>query len=159
MKIGLGADHRGAAILSQVTLELQAQDWKVLELGVPDSKTCDYPDMAYPVAMAVSCGQADRGILICGSGVGMSIAANKISGVRAALVHDEIGAEMSRRHNNANVLCLSADLLGPRVIERIIRVWLTAEFEGGRHARRVSKITAIEQGRSPSTVGDDASTE
>ena len=135
-------------------LELQAHGWQVLELGVPGEKMCDYPDMAYPVAMAVSSGQAQRGILVCGSGIGMSIAANKIKGVRAALVHDEIGAEMSRRHNDANVLCLPADLLGPRVIERIVHTWLTTDFEGGRHARRVSKIVAIEKGRSPQSVTD-----
>jgi ribose 5-phosphate isomerase B len=116
---------------------------------------CDYPDMAYPVATAVATGDAQRGILICGSGIGMSIAANKVKGVRAALVHDEIGAEMSRRHNDANVLCLAADLLGVRLIERIIGIWLATEFEGGRHARRVSKITAIEQGHNPLHLVDE----
>ena len=119
-------------------------------------RTCDYPDMAYPVSTAVSTGEADRGILVCGSGIGMCIAANKVKGVRAALVHDEIGAEMSRRHNDANVLCLAADLLGARIIERIVTTWLKTDFEGGRHARRVNKIAAIEEGRSPDTVADTA---
>lgn len=158
MKIAIGADHRGTEILGQVTLELQSRGWQVLELGVPADKMCDYPDMAYPVAMAISRGEAERGILVCGSGIGMSIAANKVQGVRAALVHDEIGAEMSRRHNDANVLCLPADLLGPRVIERIVHTWLTTDFEGGRHARRVDKIVAIERGHNPATLTDDVPT-
>ncbi|WP_432799701.1 ribose 5-phosphate isomerase B [Poriferisphaera sp. WC338] len=146
MIIAVGSDHRGADMLSKLTLELQHTGCKVLEVGSCGGRMCDYPDMAYPVAQAVSSGQADRGILICGSGIGMSIAANKVDSVRAALVHDEIGAEMSRRHNDANVLCLPADLLGARVMERIVQIWLETEFEGGRHARRVDKIAAIEQG-------------
>ena len=147
MTIALGSDHRGADILPRITMVLKDQDCEVLTLGSCSDRTCDYPDKAFPVAQAVAEGRADLGILICGSGIGMSIAANKVPGVRAALVHDEIGAEMSRRHNNANVLCLSADLLGPRVIERIVQIWLRSEFEGGRHARRVDKITAFEQAR------------
>jgi ribose 5-phosphate isomerase B len=154
MIIAIGSDHRGAEILPYIRPELEAKGCQVLVLGACDGKTCDYPDQAYPVARAVAEGQADFGILICGSGIGMSITANKISGVRAALVHDEIGAEMARRHNNANVLCLSADLLGPRVIERIVHIWLQADFEGGRHARRIDKITAIEQGTYAPDQGD-----
>lgn len=157
MKIAIGADHRGEEVLQHVTLLLQQQGCQVMDLHECSvSKTCDYPDRAYPVAKAVATGEADRGILVCGSGIGMSIAANKVKGVRAALVHDEISAEMSRRHNDANVLCLAADLVGMRVIERIVQTWLTTEFEAGRHARRVSKIAAIEEGRSPETVIDGA---
>jgi len=99
----------------------------------------------------------ERGILICGSGIGMSIAANKVGGVRAALVHDEVSADMSRRHNNANVICLPADMLGPRIIDRIVKTWLDTPFEGGRHERRVQKIAAIERGDSPSSVADNSS--
>ena len=95
-------------------------------------------------------GEADRGILICGTGIGMCIAANKVSGVRAAPCHDDLTAEMSRRHNDLNVLCLSADLLSQKVIDRLIKIWLETEFEGGRHARRVEKITDIESRQSPS---------
>lgn len=156
MKIAISADHRGVEALSRITLLLQNHGCEVLDLSGGVDKTCDYPDMAYPVAMAVATGTADRGILVCGSGIGMSIAANKVKRVRAALVHDEIGAGMSRRHNDANVLCLPADLLGVRIIERIIVCWLDTEFEGGRHARRVSKITAIEEGRDPSLLVDVA---
>ncbi|RMD62319.1 MAG: RpiB/LacA/LacB family sugar-phosphate isomerase, partial [Planctomycetota bacterium] len=100
---------------------------------------------------------ADRGVLICGSGIGMCIAANKVKGVRAALVSDELSAEMSRRHNDANVLCLAADLLGDRLIERIVEIWLATPFEGGRHARRVAKIAAIERGEDPRSVQSAAS--
>ena len=105
----------------------------------------DYPDYAFQVALAVSEGRAQRGVLICGTGIGMCIAANKVKGVRAAPCHDSITAEMSRRHNDANVLCLSADLLGEELIERMLRIWLETEFESGRHARRVEKITRFEQ--------------
>lgn len=155
-KIAVSADHRGQEALSHIILLLQHQGCQVFESGDHSAKTCDYPDRAYPVARAVARGEADRGILVCGSGIGMCIAANKIKGVRAALVHDEIGAEMSRRHNDANVLCLPADLLGIRIMERIVRVWLQTEFEGGRHARRVQKITAIEGGQDPALlIGDE----
>lgn len=154
MRIAVGADHRGNSLLSSITLMLQHQGCQVIEAGPCTSKTSDYPDMAFPVAQAVATGTADRGILVCGSGIGMCIAANKVKGVRAALVHDEIGAEMSRRHNDANVLCLAADLLGIRIIERIVQVWLRTPFEGGRHLRRVAKITAIEEGRDPTLVAE-----
>ncbi len=150
MKIALGADHRGTDALRAVMDTLVEQGHEPLTLGVCQDRSCDYPDMAYPVASAVANGQADRGILICGSGIGMSIAANKVKGVRAALVHDEVGAEVSRRHNDANVLCLPADMIGVRVIEQIVTTWLRTEFEGGRHERRVQKIQAIEMGLDPS---------
>lgn len=158
MKAAIGADHRGTDMLKHITLLLQQQGCHVIEMGPSQctGRTCDYPDVAYPVASAVSRGEADFGILVCGTGIGMSIAANKVPNVRAALVHDEISAELARRHNDANVLCLAADLLGMRVIERIIQTWLRTEFEGGRHARRVNKILAIEQGRSPEEVSDPA---
>ena len=133
-----------------------ADEDAAVEPTLCSTKTCDYPDMAYPVAVAVAEGRADRGILVCGSGIGMSITANKIRGIRAALVHDELGAEMSRRHNNANILCLAADLLGQSVIERIVQLWLKTEFEGGRHARRVEKIAAIENGQNPTETCDES---
>lgn len=159
MTVAISADHRGSEAISRISLLLESHGCQVLDLSAYENKTCDYPDMAYPVAQAVATGEAKCGILVCGSGIGMSIAANKVKGVRAALVHDEIGAEMSRRHNDANVLCLPADLLGIRIIERIITCWLKTDFEGGRHARRVRKITAIEQGRDPSEVPDSQDTQ
>jgi len=156
MIIAVGADHRGANILKSVCLAVQSEGMQVIEPGPPcDSKACDYPDRAYPVCRAIADGRADRGILVCGSGIGMSIAANKVKGIRAALVHDEIGAEMSRRHNDANILCLAADLLGQSVIERIVLIWLRTEFEGGRHARRIHKIAAMETGQDPTHAGSE----
>ncbi|MCC6580607.1 MAG: ribose 5-phosphate isomerase B [Phycisphaeraceae bacterium] len=152
MKIVIGADHRGTDVARTIAEALQAAGHSVEPLGVAEAKTCDYPDRAYPVAKAVADGKAEAGILFCGTGIGMSIAANKVDGVRAALVHDEVGARMAKRHNNANVLCLSADMLGLRVIEQIIFAWLNTHFEGGRHARRIAKINAIEQGKEPSSV-------
>ena len=115
-------------------------------MGTTSRDSVDYPDFAFQVAQAVSEGRAERGILICGTGIGMCIAANKVRNVRAAPCHDAITAEMSRRHNDANILCLSADLLGDEVIDRMVRIWLETEFEGGRHARRVDKITRFESG-------------
>ncbi len=152
MKISIGADHRGVDALDHVASELKQQGHQVvlIEQG-PDDGQCDYPDVAYPVANAVSLGQAQRGILICCTGIGMSIAANKIKGIRAALVHDEIGADLSRRHNDANVLCISADMLGIRTIHKIINTWLETPFDGGRHQRRIDKISQIERGL-PSSV-------
>lgn len=128
---------------------LRAEGFQVhIELP-PAGQPCDYPDPAYTIGTAVAEGRADLGILICGTGVGMSMAANKIRGVRAALVHDEITAELSRSHTNANVICLSADLLGVRLIEKITDLWLKTPFEGGRHTRRLAKIEAIERGEDP----------
>jgi ribose 5-phosphate isomerase B len=119
----------------------------VLDLGTDGRDSVDYPDFAFEVAKAVEGGTAERGILLCGTGIGMCIAANKVNGVRAAPCHDSITAEMSRRHNDANVLCLSADLLGEDLMERMLRIWLETPFEGGRHARRVEKIGRIEKQR------------
>lgn len=155
MKIALGADHRGSDALRAITETLTANRHIPLPLGINHDRSCDYPDMAYPVAHAVAMGEADLGILVCGSGIGMSIAANKVKGIRAALIHDEVGAEVSRRHNDANVLCLPADMLGVHVIERIVLAWLRTEFEGGRHERRVQKIKAIEAGMDPTTLKQD----
>src|SRR5262249_23926860 len=117
---------------------------EVIDFGPEGTASVDYPDFAFQVAQAVGSGQVDRGILICGTGIGMCIAANKIKGVRAAPCHDRITAELSRSHNDSNIMCLSGDLLGEELIERMIRIWLTTPFEGGRHARRVEKITRFE---------------
>jgi ribose 5-phosphate isomerase B len=145
MKIGIGCDHRGFDVKRRVVPTLQQAGHEVIDLGVHADSSCDYPDFAFEVALALSGGKIERGILICGTGIGMCIAANKVPGVRAALCHDSITAEMSRRHNDANVLCLSADLLGDELIDRMIRIWLETAFEGGRHARRVEKISQFEQ--------------
>jgi len=149
MKIALGADHRGLAVSQGVVIQLRADGHEVLVLGETTGQPCDYPDSAFMVASAVADGQADRGILICGTGIGMCIAANKVRGVRAALAQDELSAQLSRTHNDANVLCLSADLLGQTLVKRIVDVWFRTGFEGGRHARRVEKIRCIENGHDP----------
>jgi ribose 5-phosphate isomerase B len=146
MKIALGSDHRGCSVVERISAFLKKQGHSIERLGEVSCESSDYPDAAYLVGTAIRTGQADRGVLVCGSGIGMSIAANKINGVRAALVHDELSARMSRAHNNSNVLCLSADLLGATTPERILESWLSTEFEGGRHARRVEKIARIEAG-------------
>jgi ribose 5-phosphate isomerase B len=147
MKIAIGSDHRGFDAKRRIVSLLQQLGHEALDLGPQGKDSVDYPDFAFAVAQAVSQGQVDRGILICGTGIGMCIAANKVSGVRAAPCHDSITAEMSRRHNDANVLCLSADLLGDELIERMIRIWLDTAFEGGRHSRRVEKIIHFEAHR------------
>ena len=144
MKIAIGSDHRGYDAKRRIVALLQNTGQEVLDVGPQSADSVDYPDFAFQVAQAVSEGRVDRGILICGTGIGMCIAANKVPGVRAAPCHDSITAEMSRRHNDANVLCLSADLLGEELIERMVKIWLETAFEGGRHARRVDKITSFE---------------
>ena len=125
-------------------------------MGTNSSRSCDYPDIAYPAARAVAEGRADVAILICGSGIGMDICANKVSGVRAALCHDELTAQMSRHHNNANALCLASDVLGEELIRRIVLSWLGTSFEaGGRHERRVRKIAWIEEGKDPTVYVEE----
>src|SRR5205085_839231 len=144
MRIAVGSDHRGLTVKQRIVPLLQQMGHEVTDAGPAAPGSVDYPDYAFEVARAVGDGRADRGILICGTGIGMCIAANKVRGVRAAPCHDSITAELSRRHNDSNVLCLSADLLGEELIERMIRIWLETPFEGGRHARRVEKIMKYE---------------
>ena len=146
MRIAVGSDHRGYQIKLKV-LEL------VQRLGhrgdrCRPAQRCQrrLPRHRRHRRQQVSRGEVDRGILICGTGIGMCIAANKLPGVRAAPCHDDLTAEMSRRHNDLNVLCLSADMLGEKLIDRMIDIWLKTEFEGGRHARRVEKISGLESG-------------
>ena len=144
MKIAVASDHRGVRVKDQIVAQLRALGHETDDYGPSDAESVDYPDFANAVATAVSSGALDRGILICGTGMGMCIAANKIAGIRAVTCNDDFTAEMSRRHNDANVMCLSADLLGDRLLTRIVETWLDTDFEGGRHARRVDKIRAIE---------------
>jgi ribose 5-phosphate isomerase B len=153
MKIALGMDHRGVNMGRSLMDHLSQHGHTVELLGPCEAESCDYPDVTWPVAVAVAAGEADRGVLICGTGIGASIAANKVPGIRAALVHDEHSAEMSRRHNDANVLCLPADSLSNEQAGRIAEVWLEAPFDGGRHERRVRKISAMERGENP--VGEE----
>jgi ribose 5-phosphate isomerase B len=145
MKIAIGSDHRGFQLKEKVVAILRSKGHEVDDEGPVAPESVDYPDYAALVAKKVSDGGVDRGILVCGTGIGMAIAANKFSGVRAAPCNDEITAELSRRHNDLNVLCLPADTIGPRTVERMVEVWVDTEFEGGRHSRRVEKIIEIEK--------------
>ena len=145
MNIVIGSDHRGVEIKRRLVPLLRAMGHEVLDIGTEGAESVDYPDYAFAVGQAVRQGGVDRGIVIDGTGIGMCIAANKVPGVRAAPCHDSITAEMSRRHNDANVLCLSADLLGGELLDRMVKIWLETEFEAGRHARRVEKITRYEE--------------
>ncbi len=155
MKIALAADHRGYAVKEKVAILLGELGHEVLDMGTNSAQSCDYPDIAYPAAKAVAESSADRAVLICGSGIGVDIVANKIAGVRAALCHDELTAQLSRRHNNANALCIAADVLGEELMRRIVISWLDTEFEGGgRHQRRVEKIAWIEQGKDPAAFDE-----
>lgn len=149
MRIAVGSDHRGTDVKRQVVELLESLGHEVQDAGANDAESVDYPDIASNVAKKVSDQNVDRGILICGTGIGMAIAANKFPGVRAAPCHDDLTAEMSRRHNDVNVLCLSADMLGVKLIDRMVELWLTTEFEGGRHARRVDKISALDNKPEP----------
>ena len=144
MKIAIGSDHRGVEVKRRVLLLLRQLGHEIVDYGPEVGDSVDYPDFAFEVGQAVRENRVQRGILICGTGIGMCIAANKRKGVRAAPCHDDLTAEMSRRHNDLNVLCLSADMLGERLIDRMIEIWLSTPFEGGRHARRIEKISALE---------------
>ena len=143
MNLSIGSDHRGVETKSKIGEILSSMGHSIDDCGAWSAESCDYPDIAHLVASKIGGGESERGVLICGSGIGMSIAANKTHGVRAALCHDRHAAEMSRRHNDANVLCLSADHLDQLTqdaIVSLITTWMETEFEGGRHQRRVDKI-------------------
>ena len=152
MKIVIGSDHRGFEAKQQIKAMITQLGHECIDVGTSDNNPVDYPDLAYLAATAVAEKQADRAILVCGTGIGMSITANKIKGIRAALCHDELSAQISRHHNDANVLCVSGDLIGEVLLRKIVDVWLNTEFRGGRHQRRVKKITAIEEGRDPKGI-------
>jgi len=145
MRIAVGSDHRGFSLRVGVIELVERLGHEVEDVGTFSADAVDYPDIASEVSRKVSLGDADRGILMCGTGLGMCIAANKYRGVRAVPCHDDLTTELSRRHNDSNVLCLSADLLDERVIDRMVELWLSTPFEGGRHARRVEKIGDIER--------------
>ena|SRR5437773_7357520 len=145
MKVALGVDHAGFPYKKELDLVLRALGHSVLDMGTSSDASCDYPDFAEKVARAVASGEADRGVLVCGTGIGMSITANKVAGIRAAVVTDEKTAELSRRHNDANVFCAGARILPVVKIAEALKVWLETPFEGGRHQRRIDEITRIEK--------------
>jgi len=143
MRIVIASDHAGYRLKGILKDKLEGYDF--IDAGTDSEDSCDYPDYAEKAALMVASGEADGGIVICGTGIGISIAANKVKGVRAALCFNEFMAEMSRLHNNANVLALGARVIGEDLAVRIAEVWLKTGFEGGRHQRRVDKIGKIEE--------------
>lgn len=145
MVIALGSDHGGFGLKETIKSHLEEKGIPYRDFGTYSSDSVDYPDFAKAVAMAVVNGECERGILVCGTGIGISIAANKVKGIRAALCHDAFSAQMSREHNNANVLAMGERVVGPGLALMIVDIWLSTEFAGGRHGRRVDKITALEQ--------------
>jgi ribose 5-phosphate isomerase B len=145
MKIALGADHAGFELKNRIKQHLQQKGIETLDQGTNSPESVDYPDFARLVGHDVAQRRAELGILVCGSGIGMAIAANKVEGIRAANVSSEYEAQMSREHNNANVLALGARILSPEQAISLVETWLSAQFAGGRHKRRVEKITQIER--------------
>ncbi len=145
MRIGIGADHRGYGAKELLKHYLRAQGHSVRDFGTESSDACDYPDVAFPLARAISGGKIRRGILICGSGIGMSIAANKVPGAYGALCMNVEMAKMARNHNNANILSLGAVFTNSKKMKEIVDVWLAERFEGGRHRRRFNKIKREER--------------
>ena len=144
MKIAVGCDHGGYELKKYIVKVLEKLGHEVEDFGCHSLDSCDYPDFAAPAARAVAEGKCDRGILVCTTGIGISIAANKIKGIRCAHCADCLQAEMTRRHNDANMMALGAGFTGPNMAERMVEVFLSTEFEGGRHVRRVEKIMALE---------------
>ena len=149
MKIAVGSDHAGYALKERVLPLLEASGHEVIDVGTDSDESTDYPRYAAEAAQLVADGEADRAVLACGSGVGVSIVANKVDGVRAVNAHDPDEAEMSRRHNDANVLALAGRRLDEGDAPEIVERFLETEFEGGRHERRVNQISAVERGESP----------
>jgi len=144
MKVAVGSDHRGFPLKERIVEFLEREGYGILDLGTDGTDSVDYPDFAIPVALKVVAEEVDRGILICGSGIGMSIAANKVAGVRAALCRTVQDARMTRLHNNSNVLALSEESGNDPAIEDLVKVWLETSFEGGCHLKRINKIHKYE---------------
>lgn len=152
MRIAVANDHRGYEAIEQIKAIISQLEMECVDFASPSDQPVDYPDTAYLACTAITDGRADRAILVCGTGIGMSIAANKFKGIRAALCYDELAAKLSREHNDANVLCMSGDLIGSTMMRKIVETWLRADFVEGRHKRRVRKIKAIEDGTDPREI-------
>ena len=144
MRIAIGSDHRGFPLKQAIVPLLTELGHQFQDMGCYDRDSVDYPDVAEKVAEAVAKGESDCGVLICATGIGMSISANKVPGIRAALCSDPISARMTRQHNDANILCMGGEMIGELLAKEIATVYLSSEFEGGRHARRVGKIRRLE---------------
>lgn len=148
MRIAVGSDHRGYPLKEEVKKVLTQLGHQAVDLGCHDTGSCDYPDYGQAVARAVASRQCELGVLVCGTGIGMSIVANKVPGVRAAVCHDVFTAQRAREHNDANVLCLGSDILGTTLALEVLKVYLNSTFQGGRHTRRVEKINSLDSGPS-----------
>ena len=149
MRIIIGSDHRGFGLKRAVAAQLSELGHQYVDVGCTSTNAVDYPDVAKMVAQGVAVGEADYGVLICGTGIGMSIAANKVPGIRAALCSDPISARTARQHNDANVLCMGGAMIGEWLAREITTAYLSADFEGGRHSQRVAKIHELEASPSP----------
>lgn len=145
LKIAISSDHGGNNLRKEIKDLLDELGYSYEDFGPKDSTSVDYPDYAQPVSSGVAAGKFDKGILICGTGIGMSIAANKVKGIRCALVHDVFSAKATRCHNDSNIIAMGERVIGPGLAREIVKTWLETDFEGGRHERRVEKITEIEQ--------------
>ena len=145
MKIVIGSDHGGIHLKEVLKQHLADRGIEVHDAGTYTEESCDYPDIALQICREITEGKAERGVLVCGTGIGMSMVANKVKGIRAALCGDVFSATMSREHNDANVICLGERVLGPGLAVSILDAWLDTEFAGGRHGRRVNKIMDIEK--------------
>ncbi|NLW84190.1 MAG: ribose 5-phosphate isomerase B [Phycisphaerae bacterium] len=155
MKVAIANDHRGHKAIEEIRAIISQLGFTCVDLSTQNEQATDYPDSAFIAAKAVTDKEADRAILVCGTGIGMCIAANKVKGIRAALCYDELAAGLSRQHNDANVLCLSGDLIGSTMLRKIVEAFLTTDFINGRHLRRVKKIQAIEEGNDPRQITSD----
>lgn len=144
MKVALASDHGGINIRKEIASLLEELGIEYVDFGCDCTTSVDYPDYALPVAEKVAKGEFDKGILICGTGIGMCIAANKVKGIRAALVHDSFSARATREHNDSNILTMGERVIGPGLAKEIAEIWLTGEFQGGRHTNRINKITEYE---------------
>jgi ribose 5-phosphate isomerase B len=144
MKVVLGCDHAGFGLKETVVSCLERSGHEVLDEGTFSGESCDYPDFAERAALRVAAGEAERGVVICATGIGMAMAANKVPGIRAAVCNDLYTARYSRLHNDANVLAIGARVVGPGLAEEIVSTWMETPFEGGRHSRRVEKIGGVE---------------
>ena len=145
MKISIACDHGAFELKERLKTYLTGQGHQVVDCGTDSAQSCDYPDFAAPAARLVAEGSCQRGVVLCTTGIGISIAANKVKGIRCALCHEPLSAEMTRRHNDANMLAMGAGVTGGNLAERILDVFLSTDFEGGRHQRRVDKLTAMER--------------
>ena len=145
MKIGIATDHRGVEVKQELINYLESEGYNVVDYGTNSEDSCDYPDYASKAAKAVANGECDRGVVVCGTGIGVSITANKVKGIRCALCHDVFSAKATRAHNDANMIAMGQRVIGEGLAVEILNAWLHTEFEGGRHIKRIEKMMALER--------------